>query len=71
MDIIDELRAWPARGDGSDGMSAHTVGGIMNAAADEIERLRLFERYANRTIEGQVEDAIAYKAEHGKYPFED
>jgi hypothetical protein len=40
MDIIDELRAWPARGDGSDGMSAHTVGEMMNAAADEIERLR-------------------------------
>lgn len=39
MTIVDELRAWPARGDGRDGMSAHTVGGIMSAAADEIERL--------------------------------
>jgi hypothetical protein len=38
--IVNELRAWPARGDGSDGMSSHTVGGIMEAAADEIERLK-------------------------------
>lgn len=39
-DIVDELRSWPARPDGSDGMSSYTVGGIMEAAASEIERLR-------------------------------
>lgn len=44
---------------------------LANAAADEIERLRLFERYANSVIEGQVADAIKIKAETGKYPFED
>ena len=43
----------------------------MREAADEIERLRLFEHFANSVIEGQVEDAIAYKMAHGKYPFED
>ena len=40
MDIVDELRAWPARGDGTDGMSYHTIGGVMEAGAAEIERLR-------------------------------
>lgn len=40
-------------------------------AADEIERLRLFEVYANGDIEAQVEAAIEAKKLTGKYPFED
>jgi hypothetical protein len=43
----------------------------MRQAADEIERLRLFEYYANNPIEGMVEEAVAYKKQHGKHPFED
>lgn len=40
-------------------------------AADEIERLRLFETYSNGDIEAQVEAAIEAKKLTGKYPFED
>lgn len=59
-DIVSELRAWPARGDGSDGMSAHTVGGIMEKAAVEIERLRaeLDKATANAT---EARNALALR----------
>ena len=66
-DIAKRLRseadAWD---DGSGHMAA-----LMREAAAEIERLRLYERYANSYVQGQVEDAIRAKAETGKYPFED
>lgn len=48
-----------------------TLIAVRDAERTEIERLRLFERYANSTVEGQVADAIAYKAQNGKYQFED
>jgi hypothetical protein len=44
---------------------------FLRDVANELERLSLFERYAGRMVEGLVEDAIAHKARHGKYPFED
>jgi hypothetical protein len=47
-------------------------------AADVIERqradvelCRLYERFSNSVIRGQVLDAIAHKQATGKYPFED
>ena len=55
----------------TDGILAERLVRERHEAADEIERLQLFERYANRTIEGQVEAAIDYKKLNGKYPFED
>jgi len=39
--IVEQLRAWPACTEGRDGMSARTVGEIMERAAVEIERLEL------------------------------
>ena len=44
---------------------------MLEDAADEIERLCLFERYSNSVVQGQVEDALRAKRDTGKYPFED
>lgn len=65
--IIDRLRREAA----STHPETFMVDSLLTEAADEIERLRLFERYANSTIEGQVADAIETKKRTGKYPFED
>lgn len=75
-DIVERLREGvivDAFKDGRliDGMLAERMIRERHEAADEIERLRLFEHYSNGPIEGMVENAIAYKKEHGKYPFED
>lgn len=44
---------------------------LVDEMSDEIERLRLYERYANRDIRYQVERALMYRDENGKFPFED
>lgn len=63
-DIVKRLTNWAGRSQTENKKDCRE-------AAAEIERLRLYERYANSPIEGMVEEAIAYKKEHGKYPFED
>lgn len=54
-----------------DAEGARSLAELLTAAADEIERLQLFERYCGKATEAFVEDAIAHKKKHGKYPFED
>lgn len=40
-------------------------------AADAIELLSLYKRFANGVISGQVIDELNYKKQHGRYTFED
>lgn len=70
--ILDQVLRWARDADALAAGKWHRLGGEMHQeAAAEVERLRLFERYANKYVEEQVADAIAFKATHGKYPFED
>lgn len=66
-DLLVRLRERASTGDAL----AKEAVDVIEAFADEIDRLGLFERYANSTIRGQVADAIEAKIRTGKYPFED
>jgi acyl-CoA reductase-like NAD-dependent aldehyde dehydrogenase len=71
-DIVERLREKPCRlAHETEDQSKIRRQREREEAADLIEYLRLFAHYANNPIEGMVEEAVEYKKEHGKYPFED